>query len=173
VREHVPPAGPGVRVREGDARAVLAELRPESVDVVVVDVFAGARIPPHLTTAEFVAEAARVLRPGGVYAANLADGAPLAFARRQAATVATAFGDVALLGPPPVLRGRRFGNLVLLGGHAAGSLPVAALARRLAGDPFAARVVAGADLGRVGAGARPRAGGDAEPSPVPPAGWLR
>jgi hypothetical protein len=120
-----------------------------------------------------VRAAARVLRPGGTYAANLADGSALAFARRQAATVAAVFGDAALLASPQVLRGRRFGNVVLLGAATAGTLPVARLARRLAADPFAARVVAGDDLTRFVAGARPVTDAGAEPSPAPPPEWLR
>jgi spermidine synthase len=41
---------------------------------VIADVFAGAVTPPHLTTAEFAAATARALRPGGVYAVNVAAG---------------------------------------------------------------------------------------------------
>jgi len=173
VRDRLPPPGPGVRVRQGDAREVLASVAPASVDLVVVDVFAGARVPAHLTSVEFVREAARVLRPGGSYAANVADGAPLAFARRQAATVAEVFADVALAASPHVLRGRRFGNLVMLGAAREGTLPVAELTRRLAADPFPARVVAGGDVTRFAAGARPVTDADAEPSPAPPPEWLR
>jgi hypothetical protein len=83
------------------------------------------------------------------------------------------FGDVALAASPQVLRGRRFGNLVLLGADRAGTLPVAELTRRLAADPFAARVVAGADVTRFAAGAAPVTDADAEPSPTPPPEWLR
>ncbi|MBJ7452468.1 MAG: fused MFS/spermidine synthase, partial [Blastococcus sp.] len=75
VREYLPlPRNARIRVRAGDAREALATLHPSSADVVVTDVFAGARTPAHLTTLEFAREVARVLRPGGVYAANVADG---------------------------------------------------------------------------------------------------
>jgi SAM-dependent methyltransferase len=60
-----------VRVRAADARAGLAALQPASADVVVSDVFAGARTPAHLTSVEYAAEAHRVLRPGGVLVVNL------------------------------------------------------------------------------------------------------
>ncbi len=170
VRQRLPAAGTGIRVRTGDARAVLTELSTDSVDLVVVDVFAGARIPAHLTSAEFVTEAGRVLRPGGRYAANLADGAPLGFARGQVATVASVFAEVALIGSPQVLRGRRFGNLVLVAGRQ--PVPALELARRAAADPFPARVVAGADLDRFVAGARPVTDASAGPSPLPPAGLM-
>ena len=108
-----------------DARAGLAEVPAASCDVVLLDVYAGARIPAHLTSVEFLADVARVLRPGGCYAANLADGAgartlaprrtPLDFARAQAATAAAVFAEVAVVASPDVLHGRRFGNVVLVG----------------------------------------------------------
>jgi len=170
VRKRLPSDGRGIRVRTGEARDVLGSLGAGSADLVVVDVFAGARIPAHLTSVEFVADAARVLRPGGSYAANLADGAPLAFARGQAATVAEVFPSTALIGSPQVLRGRRFGNIVLLGSRAA--LPVGDLGRRTASDPFPARVVGGADFGRFLAGARPVTDATATVSPLPPTGLI-
>lgn len=173
VRERLPPGGPGIRVRQGEARAALETARPTSVDVVVADAFSGARMPAHLTSVEFHRAARRALRPGGVFAANLADGPPaLAFARAEVATARAVFGAVALVAAPQVLRGRRFGNLVLLGAAAAEELPVAALTRRLAADPFPARVVAGGDVERFAAGARPVTDADAVPSPEPPADWL-
>ena len=75
VREHLPlPAGHRIRVRAADARAVAESVRPASYDLVIADVFAGAVTPAHLTTAEFAAATARALRPGGVYAVNVAAG---------------------------------------------------------------------------------------------------
>ncbi|MBS2966678.1 fused MFS/spermidine synthase [Actinocrinis puniceicyclus] len=157
-----------LRVRAGDAREALASRREGSADLVVADAFAGARTPAHLTSVQFVALAAGVLRPGGAYAANLADGAPLAFARGQAATVRAVFPHVALIAEPAVLRGRRFGNLVLAGARE--PLPVAELARRAAADPFPARVTAGRELEEWIAGAAPVTDADAVPSPAPPPG---
>jgi spermidine synthase len=141
VRSNLPlPRNARIRVRAEDARVAL-ETRPDaSADVVVCDVFAGARTPAHLTTAEFVAEVRRVLRPGGTYLANVADGPPLRFARGQVATLRTAFPEICLMGEPGTFRGRRFGNLVAVA--SAVELPVAALTRRCASDPMPARVVA-------------------------------
>jgi SAM-dependent methyltransferase len=77
VREHLPlPARHRIRVRAADARAVAESAREGSYDLVIADVFAGAVTPPHLTTAEFAAANARALRPGGVYAVNVAAGPP-------------------------------------------------------------------------------------------------
>jgi spermidine synthase len=171
VRRRLPSDGTGIRVRTGDAREVLASLGPDSADLIVVDVFSGARIPAHLTSAEFVTEAARVLRPGGRYAVNLADGAALAFVRGQAATVASVFAETALIGSPQVLRGRRFGNFVLMAGRQ--PLPVLDLARRTASDPFPARVVSGPELDKFVAGAKVVTDASAGPSPLPPTGLMR
>ncbi len=169
VRAHLPlPRGARVRVRADDARAGLAALPPASADVVVSDVFAGARTPAHLTTVEYAAEVHRVLRPGGVLAANVADGPPLRFARGQVATLRAVFGSVCLLAEPGTLRGRRFGNLVAVASDA--DLPVAALTRRCAGDPMPARVVDGADLAGFAGDARPVHDAVATPSPAPPPG---
>ena len=88
----------------------------------VCDVFAGARTPAHLTSAEFAADVHRVLRPDGVYAANVADGPPLRFARAQVATLRSVFRHVCLLAEPGTLRGRRFGNLVAVASDA--ELPI-------------------------------------------------
>ena len=117
---------------------------------------------------EFAAEARRVLRPGGVYAANVADGPPLRFARGQVATLRAVFGHVCLVAEPGTFRGRRFGNLVAVASDR--PLPVAALTRRCAGDPMPSRVVDGADLDRFTGNARPVPDAEAVPSPEPPPG---
>jgi hypothetical protein len=155
-----------IRVRVGDARAVLEEVRAASFDLVVADLFAGAMTPAHVTTVEFAAAAAAALSPSGIFAANLGDGPPLTHARARVATVRAVFPHACLIADPAVLRGRRFGNLVLAASRA--ELPVAGLARRTAGDPFPGRVVDGLELDRFAAGARPRTDAQAEPPPVPP-----
>jgi spermidine synthase len=169
VREHLPlPRGARIRVRADDARVGLAALRDRSTDVVVTDVFSGARTPAHLTSTEFAAEAHRALRPGGLYIANVADGPPLRFARAQVATLRSVFRDVCLLAEPGTLRGRRFGNLVAVASDA--ELPIDDLVRRCARDPMPARVVHGGDLLRFVGTSRPVHDVDAVDSPEPPAG---
>jgi len=162
-----------VRVRVGDARAVLERLRAGSYDAVIADVFAGGRTPAHLTSVEFAAAARRVLTAEGVFAANVADGAPLAHARAQVATARAVFPQVALIADAGVLRGRRFGNLVLVASPE--PLPVDTLTRLAAGDPMPGRVLYGEELTRFAAGAKPVTDADARPSPAPPAeafAWL-
>ena len=168
IRLRLPPRGARVRVRVGDARAELERQAPGSFVVVIADVFAGGRTPAHLTSAEFWAAARRAIRDTGVVAANVADGAPLAHARAQVATARTAFPHACLIADAAVLRGRRFGNLVLAASPV--PLPVDALTRRAAGDPMPGRVLHGAGLVRFTAGARPVTDATATPSPEAPPG---
>lgn len=169
VAEHLPlAAGSGVTVHTADARAWLEAAPAASADVVVADVFGGSRVPAQLTSVEYARAAARVLRPGGLYAANLADGAPFDFLRAQVANFAEAFAELALIAEPAVLRGRRFGNAVLLASDV--PLEVGALARRCAADAFPARVEYGDGLARFRKGAAPVTDADAAPSPAPPEG---
>jgi spermidine synthase len=167
VRERLPlPARSRIRVRIGDARAVLDSMRPASYDVVVADVFADGHTPASLTSAGFAAAAASVLREGGVFAANVADGPPLTHARAQVATVRSVFGQVCLIADPGVLRSRRFGNLILAASHE--PLPTGQLTRLTAADPMPGRVLDGIDLDRFAAGAKPVTDATARPSPAPP-----
>lgn len=169
VTEHLPlPGGSGITVHAEDARTALEAAPEDSADVIVADVFGGSRVPAQLTSVEYARAAARVLRPDGCYAANLADSAPFAFLRGQLANFATVFEHLALIAEPSVLRGRRFGNAVLLASRE--PLPVADLARRTAGDAFPARVEHGAALRRLIADADPVRDAEAVASPVPPDG---
>ncbi|MEV7086296.1 fused MFS/spermidine synthase [Streptomyces sp. NPDC093085] len=167
-RELPIPAGAGITAHTADARSFLEAAPDASADILVADVFGGSRIPAHLTTVEYAHQAARVVRPGGIYAANLADGAPFAFLRSQLATFATAFTELALVAEASVLRGRRFGNAVLVAAHR--PLDTAPLARRTASDAFPARVEHGASLRRFTGEAAPVRDGGALPSPRPPEG---
>ncbi len=172
VREHLPlPRQSGIRVRYGDARALLARLPAAlhgAVDVIVVDVFSGARIPAHVTSVEFYRELSGFLAPGGIVAVNIADGPGLAFARGQAATLQLVLPQVAALAETGVLKGRRFGNVVLVG--SASALSMEWLPRLMARGPHPATVTAGADLSRWIAGAPVVSDQSAVPSPAPSLG---
>ncbi|MFE0326580.1 spermidine synthase [Streptomyces sp. NPDC058960] len=169
VVEHLPlPAGSGIALHPADARAWLEAAPPSSTDIVIADVFGGSRVPAHLTTVAYARAAERVLRPDGVYLANLADAAPFAFLRSQLATFATVFQELVLIAESAVLRGRRFGNAVLVAGHR--PLDTAPLARRCAADAFPARVEHGAALRDFMGGAEPVHDENAVPSPEPPDG---
>jgi spermidine synthase len=157
-----------VRVRTGDAREVVGRLPDGAFDLVVLDVFAGARTPAHLASTEFLEAVAEVMAPAATYAVNLTDGGALAFARGQVATLQVVFPHTCLVAEPAVLRGRRFGNLLLVGGRA--PLPADLLAARAAGDRSPGRLLHGPELGRFRGGARPVHDATAAASPLPPDG---
>jgi spermidine synthase len=143
-----------LRVRNGDAREVLAGLPDDRYEVIVRDAFAVDRVPEHLTTRGFLRQVRRVLVAGGVYAANLGDGSPtLQTARTEAATVLSIFRNVALIAEPAQFHGRRYGNVVIVGSDA--DLPVAGLGRRLASGAVRARLVEGAEARAFVAGSSP------------------
>lgn len=172
VREHLPwSRSASIRVRHGDARAVLEKLPAGlqgSVDLLVVDVFGGSTIPAHVTSLEFYTAAARLLAPGGVVCVNIADGPGLAFARSQAATLLEATGHAAALAETQILKGRRFGNVVLVG--SATPLPLEWMPRLLAGGPHPAKLVSGPELVSWIAGAPIATDATAIPSPPPSKG---
>lgn len=156
----------GFRLRVGDARGSLPRLQRGTSDVVIGDVFAGAALPVSCTTLEYVEQVRGLLRPGGAYLANLADGPPFGFARGQVATVSALFPHVVLLAEPAVLRGRRFGNVVVAGSDA--PFDVAALTRLAARAVGRARVVSGRAVRDFAGGARPVTDATATDAPLPP-----
>ncbi|MEV0095520.1 fused MFS/spermidine synthase [Streptomyces sp. NPDC050738] len=169
VTEHLPlPDGSGITVHAADARHWLENAPAAGADVLIADVFGGSRVPAHLTSLEYAQAAERALKPGGIYAANLADGAPFAFLRSQLATFRAVFAELALIAEPGVLRGRRFGNAVLVASHT--EIDTARLARRTASDAFPARVEHGASLERFIGAAQPVRDAEAVASPEPPDG---
>ncbi|GAB3618087.1 fused MFS/spermidine synthase [Okibacterium endophyticum] len=169
VREHLPwSKRAGIRVRYGDAREVLSRLPAAltgSTDLVIVDIFSGARTPAHVTSLEFYREASALLTREGIVAVNVADGHGLAFARGQAATLQAAVEHVAAFAETATLKGRRFGNVVLIGSHS--PLPLDFVPRLLAGGPYPAKVIADAELRAFIASAPVVTDATAVPSPLP------
>jgi hypothetical protein len=157
---------PKLRVRVEDGRVGVASRRDASADLIVLDAFERAAMPGGLATLEFTRDVARVLRDTGTYVVNISDGPGLRFAKRVIATVAAVFGEVLLLGDPGVLRGRRFGNLVLAA--SAVLLPETELAGRAASAPFPARLVAGEKLRQLWHGAEPITDDTVIVAPTPP-----
>ena len=157
-----------LRVRHGDAREVLSKLPAGlhgAVDLVVVDIFSGARTPAHVTSREFYDLAAPLLSPRGVLTVNVADGPGLAFARGQASTLSAVFAHVIGLAETQVLKGRRFGNIVFVGSHT--PIDLNWIPRLLAGGPHPAKVIEGAELKQFMASASVTTDATATPSPLP------
>lgn len=130
---------PRLRVRVTDARRGVERLPAARYDVVIRDAFAGEVVPAHLTTVEFAEQVRRVLRPDGVYLCNLADRPPLPVARREIATLHAVFKHLLVITEPSVLRGRRYGNLVIVGSNT--PLPEQAVTRAAARGAVAGRVL--------------------------------
>jgi spermidine synthase len=155
----------GLRVRVGDGRAVL-ERRPDaSADLVVLDAFHGTTVPAHLTTVECVAEAARALRPGGAFAANVIDMPPLPVARAVCAAACAVFAHVAIVATRKVVRGRQGGNVVVLA--SAAPLPLQELTRRALAGPVPELVVGEGQLTSWLGGARPEHDPPGDDAPAP------
>lgn len=129
VLAHLPlPAGTRLQTVIGDARESLDRFAGQQFDAIVLDIFAGADAPGHLTTSDFYGELAALLSPAGVLLVNVGDDPPLAFARRQIRELQAGMrswpsgsgsgseggpGDVAALGQQDMFTGRYPGNIVL------------------------------------------------------------
>lgn len=170
VRRELPlPRGHRIRVRPLDGAQGVAGLRDASADLVVVDAYAGGRVPASLTTPSFAAGLARVLAPGGVVALNLADEPGLRFVARMAATLRTPLPVQSLVGTHEVLKGRRFGNSVLVATREPAAVERLDLPRHLARSPFPTGVWGPSRVARWSAGAVPfdEAGGQGPQAPDP------
>jgi MFS family permease len=99
----------------GDGRANLRDLPDDSADVIVGDAFGSRAVPWHLATEEFMIDIARVLRPGGIYVANIIDGPAQSFLRAEAATIRAALPYVAVM-PGEGLTDGFNGNAVVVAG---------------------------------------------------------
>ncbi|GAB3622687.1 fused MFS/spermidine synthase [Mariniluteicoccus endophyticus] len=169
VRETLPlPRNSGIKVRPKDGVTGIAEMRDDFADIVIVDAFIGARVPAELSSLEFLSDVRRVLTPAGTVMMNITDRAPFAYTRRVLAGLAELYPERLMSAEPATLKGRRFGNILLLGSAVA--LPTGILTRKAAGSAFPYRVVFGDHLARFTGGAKPYAGTDAERSPEPPGG---
>jgi spermidine synthase len=156
-RELPLPPDAGIEIRIDDARAAvdggLGAVDP--FDLVVTDVYQAAQMPRSVASSEFAAGIAGLLHSAGTYAANVADLPPLAFSKVQVATLRTAFPDVCLIAEPGVLRGRRYGNVILAATPRPRGLPTARIARMSARDAFPSRLLHGDALDGFVAGAKP------------------
>jgi spermidine synthase len=176
VRRQLPlPRGHRIRVRPVDGLTGVAALRDASADVVVVDAYASGRVPAELSSVEWFTDVGRVLVPGGLLVANVADEPGMRYAARVAAGARRALGHVALVGLHEVLKGKRFGNLVLLG--SVSPVDLWTLRRATATAALPTGVLSWDEVERRRPGARPfrAADGDTASSPEPPerGAWRR
>lgn len=172
VREAAPlPKRASIRVRHGDARDVLDKLPAGmrgAMDLVVVDIFAGARTPAHVSSIEFYSSISPLLQAEGLVVVNTTDGSGQAFTRGQAATLNALFDTVVAVGEPQTLKGRRFGNVVLLASNSPVDQDLDWLPRLLAGGPHPARMLVGREFEQWLGTAKPVHDANATQSPEPP-----
>lgn len=109
------PRAPLLRLRVGEAREVTESLTDSTRDLIIRDVFAGSKTPTPLTTLEFTNHVRRVLAPGGIYVVNCGDTRDLSLARSEAATLGAIFEHLTVIADPAMLKGRRYGNIVIAG----------------------------------------------------------
>lgn len=144
------PRAPALRLRSIDGLEYLNSAPPQRWDLIIRDVFQRARIPGHLASEAYVGQMLRVLDAEGVYLANGIGHGNLAQIRQELATF-TAHGvtaqQLAVIAEPAVLRGRRYGNVVI--GYCARGAQLwqsAALGRALRSTTVPAHVVTDSDL---------------------------
>lgn len=135
------PEGTVCDVVIGDAADAVLEQPDGAFDVVVLDIFAGADAPAHLTSPDFAAHLLRVCAREGVVLVNVGDDPPLAFARAQSRQLAALAPATAVLTEAGMVDGSRAGNVVVAARN--GPWPDAWTRALLAAGPHPAAVLVG------------------------------
>jgi len=170
VRQQLPlPRQHRIRIRPQAGRAGVAGLAGGSADLIILDAYADGRVPASLTTREFFADVARVLAADGLLLANLVDEPGFGYLRRVLAGLAQCLPELALLSSTDVLRGRRFGNVVVAASRR--PVPVESLRRQAARQPFPVGLRTGTALASMFGSASPWTDADSAESPEPVRGW--
>ena len=118
VRPHLPlPQRSGIRVRAEDGRTGMPRLADGRAELIIVDAFVGAQVPADLTTMEFLTDVAtRCSGLAGALVVNITDRGPSTYGRAgPGRTVRSVFAHTLLSAEPSTLKGRRFGNVLVIG----------------------------------------------------------
>lgn len=124
--------GPELDLQIRDGRLGVRSEQTDSRDLIVMDAFGGVAVPWHLATREIVADIRRVLKPDGLYIANIIDFGKQAFLKAEIRTVAAEFPYVGVIAEPSALAGRTGGNFVLVAADQ--PLPGTAIRKRYGAD---------------------------------------
>lgn len=175
VRAAVPlPPRSGIKVRPIGGREGLAAMSDGYCDLVIVDAFAGAQVPGELVTIEAMAGYRRVLSASGTLVLNVTDAGQLTWTRRLLAGAQRYFPTLAMVAESSTLKGRRFGNIVVIAtrrsARGGDDLDWQQLGRRAAGAAFPFRLTVASALDRFVGGAGPMFDASASASPPPPNG---
>lgn len=146
----LPPA-PRLRIRADEARHAL-DTTHALWDVVIRDAFRNREVPAQLRTSECAGRAHEVLAPSGIYIMNSIASTGLSRLGEEIATIGRHFPHMIAIVDPSILKGRRFGNIVIAASDR--EFPVFEIERRVRKLSLPARVIDDVDLRRRGAGAR-------------------
>lgn len=137
------PDGIDLTAQFADASEAVRETVPGAsgtFDVAIVDAFAGNSAPPHLSTAAFFGDVARLLAPDGMLVVNtIAQQPGLEESRTTAATLATMFPHLVAVASSAVLGRMALGNVVVAASPA--PIPGEAVRERTRGCLRPARVL--------------------------------
>lgn len=166
VRNKIPlPPRSGIKVREVDGRAGLAAMPADYADVTIVDAFDGARVPADLASTGALDEMQRISRSEELLVFNVTDLMPFHWAKRLAAGITQRWSHVALGAETAVLKGKRFGNLVMVG--SARRIDLRRVQKESRALPFGYRWMGRDEVQDWIGGAEPFTDDDATPSPEP------
>lgn len=171
VRRKLPlPARSGIKVRDTDGRTGLAAMPDEWADVVIVDAFDGPSVPGELASVECLDQLRRVMRGDAVVIFNVTDRAPFEWAKALAAGLQERWKNVIIGMEPVVMKGKRFGNLLLAASDVRPD--VDGIERASAGLTIGYRWIVGAKARSWPGGATPMHDANATGSPGPRGrGW--
>ncbi|WP_181036469.1 spermidine synthase [Arthrobacter sp. B1805] len=135
------PHGTECEVVIGDAADVVLEQPDAAFDAVVLDIFAGADAPSHLTSPDFAAHLLRICAEDGIVLVNVGDDPPLSFARAQSRQLSSLAVETAVLTEAAMVSGGFAGNVIVAARRQ--SWPAAWTAALLAAGPHPAAVLVG------------------------------
>lgn len=171
VRRKLPlPKHSGIKVRVTEGRPGLAEMPGDYADVVILDAFDGMTVPASLVTGSSSPTWPASCVRAGCWRRTWPTGSRSAGRNESSLYIGASLRHLHLVSESAVLKGRRYGNLVVFASRE--RLPHDALARAAHGSPFPQRALFGRDLARWIGGAQPFTDDDAVWSPAPDGGRL-
>ncbi len=111
------PRSPALAIRAADGAEEITRFRPDSLDLIVRDAFAGDATPGSLASPAWFDAVRTALGPHGVYIANVADDADRTALRAEVDALRTRFAHVLAVAEPTQFRRRRRGNVVVAATH--------------------------------------------------------
>ncbi len=154
------PGSPRLRIRIDEARRAL-DTTKGTWDVVVRDAFANRHVPSQLRTLESAARAHDVLSEGGVYLLNSIASTGLSVFGEEVSALTGTFAHVMAIVDPAIMKGRRFGNIVIAASDR--DFAMDTIERDVRRLPLPAKVLGESELRRRAESARPFRDADLAP----------